>query len=59
MDGTDEQLKKAIFRLFDAYDADKSGLLDVKEVHSLVSDSLYHIKNLRKITFEEIAQFIE
>jgi Ca2+-binding EF-hand superfamily protein len=55
----DEELKKAVYRIFNAYDLDNSGTLDVKEVHSLVTDALYHIKDFRKITEEEIALFIK
>lgn len=46
----DEDLLAAVSRVFDAYDADKSGTLDMKEVLILISDALEYMKINRAVT---------
>ena len=54
----DEDLLAAVQRVFDAYDADKSGTLDMEEVLILISDALEYMKINRAVTQEEVKQFV-
>ena len=44
--------------MFDAYDKDKSGSLEVAEVSALINDALKHMNQNRQVTIAEVNQFI-
>lgn len=57
-ESNDEDLQIAVGRVFDAYDTDKSGTLDMEEVLILISDALQNMNINRSVTQEEVEQFI-
>ncbi len=54
----DEDLRLAVEKVFEAYDIDKNGTLDTKEVLNLITDALQYMKSIKKVTHEEVKQFI-
>lgn len=56
---TDDQLRSAVDAVFDRYDSDKSGSLDVKEVAKLINDALAHMKTGRTTTEAEVQQVMK
>lgn len=44
--------------MFNSYDTDKSGTLDSQEVTNLINDALKQMQQSRKVTPEEVNQFI-
>jgi Ca2+-binding EF-hand superfamily protein len=58
MSYSDEDLRTAVNAVFDAYDKDKSGTLDLEEVRSLINDALKHMGQQREVTKNEVDQFI-
>lgn len=55
----DDDLKLAVEKVFDAYDVDKSGTLDSEEVLTLITDALEYLKCIRKVSKEEVRQFLD
>ncbi len=45
--------------VFAKYDVDRSGTLDVREVKSMLNDSLKSMGQSRKVTESEVNQFIK
>jgi hypothetical protein len=43
MSYSEEDLRNAVNAVFDAYDKDKSGTLEIDEVRSLINDALKHM----------------
>lgn len=43
MSYSDDDLRNAVNAVFDAYDKDKSGTLEVNEVRNLINDALKHM----------------
>lgn len=60
MSGTpnQEQLEKAIDAIFNNYDKNKNGLLEVEEVTLLINDAMKHMSKNRTVTAQEVEQFI-
>lgn len=50
MSYSDEDLRTAVNAVFDAYDKDKSGTLDLEEVKNLINDALKHMGQQREVT---------
>ena len=55
---TDKQLNEAVDAVFSKYDTDKSGTLQSTEVYNLINDALGHMKANRKVSQQEVAQFM-
>ena len=58
MSYSDDDLRNAVNAVFDAYDKDKSGTLEVDEVRSLINDALKHMGQNREVTKAEVDQFV-
>jgi Ca2+-binding EF-hand superfamily protein len=58
MSYSDNDLRKAVDAVFDAYDKDKSQTLDPSEVTNLINDALKHMGQNRSVTNQEVQQFI-
>ncbi len=58
MSYSDDDLRNAVNAVFDAYDKDKSGTLEVNEVRSLINDALKHMGQNREVTKAEVEQFV-
>lgn len=54
----DVDLREAVDRIFNAYDADGSGKLDISEVITLINDTFHFMKQNRTIDEEEVSNFI-
>ena len=59
MSYSDQQLRAAVDAVFEKYDTDKSESLDANEVFKLINDALSHMQSPRKVTQEEVNQFIK
>ena len=59
MSYSDEDLRKAVNAVFDAYDKDKSGTLEANEITLLINDALKHMGQNRSVTQKEVEQFIQ
>ena len=57
MSYSDDDLRNAVNAVFDAYDKDKSGTLEVDEVRLLINDALKHMGQNREVTKAEVDQF--
>jgi Ca2+-binding EF-hand superfamily protein len=49
MSYSDNDLRAAVDKVFDVYDADKSGTLEASEVTKLINDALKHMKHNRTV----------
>ena len=58
MSYSDDDLRNAVNAVFDAYDKDKSGTLEVNEVRNLINDALKHMGQNREVTKAEVEQFV-
>lgn len=58
MSYSDQQLREAVDAVFHKYDTDSSQSLDASEVLNLINDALGHMKSNRKVTQQEVNQFI-
>jgi Ca2+-binding EF-hand superfamily protein len=58
MSFSDNDLRAAVDKVFDVYDADKSGTLEVSEVTKLINDALTHMKHNRQVSEQEVKAFI-
>lgn len=58
MSYSDDDLRNAVNAVFDAYDKDKSGTLEIDEVKSLINDALKHMGQNREVTKAEVDQFV-
>jgi Ca2+-binding EF-hand superfamily protein len=58
MSYSDDDLRNAVNAVFDAYDKDKSGTLEVNEVRLLINDALKHMGQNREVTKAEVEQFV-
>ena len=58
MSYSDDDLRNAVNAVFDAYDKDKSGTLEVDEVRLLINDALKHMGQNREVTKAEVDQFV-
>ena len=58
MSYSDQQLREAVDAVFHKYDTDNSQSLDASEVLNLINDALGHMKSNRKVTQQEVNQFI-
>ena len=54
----DQELRSAVFRVFEAYDVDGSGGLEIEEVVVMVNDALAYMKQNRKVEQSEVEQFM-
>lgn len=59
MSYSDQQLRDAVDAVFNNFDADKSGYLDQNEVGNLINQALAHMNSGRKVSQQEVAQFIK
>ncbi len=58
MSYSEKDLEKAVEGVFNSYDTDKSGTLEAQEVTNLINDALKQMKQRKKVTEEEVNQFI-
>jgi Ca2+-binding EF-hand superfamily protein len=56
---TDQQLRDAVDAVFVQFDKDNSNSLDQSEVAQLINAALTHMTAGRKVSNEEVAQFIK
>ena len=54
----DQELRSAVFWVFEAYDVDGSGGLEIEEVVVMVNDALAYMKQNRKVKQSEVEQFM-
>lgn len=47
---TDSQLKEAVDKVFEKYDANKSGMLERGEATNLINDALKNMNSTRKVS---------
>ena len=59
MSYSDDDLRNAVNAVFDAYDKDRSGTLEANEITDLINDALKHMGQNRKVTQQEVEQFIQ
>ena len=50
MSYSDDDLRNAVNAVFDAYDKDKSGTLEVSEITNLINDALKQMGQARQVT---------
>jgi Ca2+-binding EF-hand superfamily protein len=50
MSYSDDDLRNAVNAVFDAYDTDKSGTLEMNEVRKLINDALKHMGQNREVS---------
>ena len=58
MSYTKDELTKAVNAVFDAYDTDKNGTLEINEVTHLINDALKHMGQNRQVTKAEVEKFV-
>lgn len=58
MSYSEAQLVQAVDAVFAKYDADGNNYLDANEVYNLINDALSHMKSSRKVSQQEVTQFI-
>lgn len=54
----DKELKEAVDLVFDAYDTNRNGKLQMREVISLINDSLFCMQQKRKVSKAELEKFL-
>lgn len=54
----EEDLEKAVEGVFNYYDKDKNGTLDIKEVTDLINDALKQMKQKKNVSQKEVDAFI-
>ena len=59
MSYSDEDLRTAVNAVFDHYDKDKSGTLEIDEVRCLINDALKHMGQNRDVSKAEVDQFVQ
>ena len=59
MSYSDQQLREAVDAVFGQFDADKNGTLDSNEVGNLINAALAHMQSGKKVTQQEVAQFVK
>lgn len=59
MSYSDQQLRDAVDAVFNQFDTDHSNSLDANEVGNLINAALSHMKAGKKVSQEEINQFMK
>lgn len=59
MSYTEDQLRQAVDQVFNNYDKDNSGFLDVSEVTALINDALKHMNAGRQATQDEVKKLLD
>lgn len=55
---SDEQLKLAINGIFDKYDSDRSGTLEIEEIEKLITDVFKSLGKAKNANQEDVRNFI-
>lgn len=59
MSYTDDDLRNAVNAVFQSYDKDRSGTLEINEVKILINDALKHMGQKKQVTESEVEQFVK